>query len=796
MEPELLRDINQFASHSIVNIRKNNMVTTHSLGFPRIGVKRELKWALERYWKNEISQNELETECQKIRSSIWTQQIQTGLHFISVGDFSCYDHVLDISLLLGVVPERFAHKMGTNVTLDTYFRMARGRAPTGGDVHACEMTKWFDTNYHYIVPEFEENQPFQISSDKLFNEIIEANKLNHPIKVILLGPLSYLWLGKTKKKNFNKLDLLNRLLKTYQEIFKKLADLGITYVQIDEPILTLDLPLDWQNAFLIAYQQFGSYPIKLLLTTYFGGLGNNIELACQLPTVGLHIDAVRAPEQLKTILRHLPINKILSIGIVDGRNVWRTNLRKAITELKPLFSQIGNRLWISSSCSLLHSPVDLTEETKLDDEIKSWLAFAVQKQQELVFIANALTKGESVISKELADSDKSAHSRAESTRIHNAAVKKRCENVNETMLTRLHSYAIRQKIQKSQLSLPYFPTTTIGSFPQTSDIRKIRQEYKAGKIEEIFYKQAIKTHIATAIQKQIEWGIDVLVHGEAERNDMVEYFGELLEGFAFTQNGWVQSYGSRCVKPPIIFGDVSRTHPMTTEWAAYAQSLTSKPVKGMLTGPITILCWSFVRDDQPRFETAKQIALALRDEVADLVKAGIKIIQIDEPAIREGLPLRIADWQNYLEQAVYCFRLASCCVNDAIQIHTHMCYSEFNDIIEAVSQLDADVITIETSRSDMELLSAFEKFNYPNDIGPGVYDIHSPRIPTTDEIVNLIEKAAQFIPMQQLWINPDCGLKTREWFETESALKNMVKASQFLREKYLAQQNVLEQSFI
>lgn len=762
------------------------MAITHSLGFPRIGVKRELKWILEKYWKSEISQNELEKEGQILRSNHWAQQIETGLDFISVGDFSWYDHVLDTSVMLGVVPNRFEHTIGTKVSLDTYFRMARGRAPVGKDVHACEMTKWFDTNYHYIVPEFEENQSFQINSDKLFNEIIEAKKLNFPIKVILLGPLSFLWLGKTKSNDFNKLDLLPALLNTYQEIIKKLADLNIEFVQMDEPILTLDLSSAWQNAFIHTYQKFASCSIKLILTTYFGSLGNNTELACRLPTAGLHIDAVRAPEQLENILKYFPENKILSVGMVDGRNVWRTNLRKAITNLKPLFSQLKSFLWISSSCSLMHSPVDLTYETQMDDEIRNWLAFAVQKQQEIVLIAKGLLKGELSISKALEESDNAVESRKNSTRIHNPDVKKRCENIMDTMLTREHPYSVRKKIQKSQLNLPYFPTTTIGSFPQTAEIRKSRQAYKAKKIDTITYNNAIKSHIAHAIQKQMELGIDVLVHGEAERNDMVEYFGELLEGFIFTQYGWVQSYGSRCVKPPIIFGDVSRPNPMTIEWAAYAQSLTSKPVKGMLTGPITILCWSFVRDDQPRFETAKQIALALRDEVVDLVKVGINIIQIDEPAIREGLPLRTADWQQYLEQAIYCFKLASCCVKDAIQIHTHMCYSEFNDIIHAISQLDADVITIETSRSDMELLRAFEKFNYPNDIGPGVYDIHSPRIPSTDEIVNLINQAAQYIPIQQLWINPDCGLKTREWAETEVALKNMVKASKLLREKHSA----------
>lgn len=760
------------------------MAIAHNLGLPRIGLQRELKFALERYWKGEIDKAELDRCGEQVRMDNWSRQIAAGHDFISVGDFSWYDHVLDLSALLGVVPKRFGEHFD-EVDIDTYFRMARGRAPTGSDTPACEMTKWFDTNYHYIVPEFSDDQHFQINSHKLFSEIAEAQKLGKKVKPILLGPLSYLWLGKSKKTNFNKLDLIGKLQSAYLQILTALHKQNIEWVQIDEPILVLELPLGWQTACRATYEKLQVSGLKLMLTTYFGGLESNTELACQLPMAGLHIDVVRDPEQLTSVMKQLPANKVLSVGIVDGRNIWRTDLRKALSTLKPLQQRLADALWVGSSCSLLHCPVDLNSETNLNPEIKRWFAFATQKLSEISALTRALNVDETAIAQALTESDAAVASRKQSALIHNPVVKKRCENITTSMTAREQPFPERQKIQKA-LNLPLFPTTTIGSFPQTAEIRSQRQHYKLGKLKANEYRQHMCQHITYAIDKQMELGIDVLVHGEAERNDMVEYFGELLQGFVFTQNGWVQSYGSRCVKPPIIFGDVSRIQPMTIEWIAYAQSLTDKYVKGMLTGPITILCWSFVRDDQSRFETANQIALALRDEVNDLVKAGIQIIQIDEPAIREGLPLRQKYWQSYLQQAVFSFRLASCGVPDHIQIHTHMCYSEFNDIIEAIAELDADVITIETSRSDMELLKAFEGFNYPNDIGPGVYDIHSPRVPTVDEIVNLMEKAAQFIPIQRLWVNPDCGLKTRDWPETQLALQNMVKAAARLRQKYLS----------
>lgn len=759
------------------------MPIAHNLGFPRIGLKRDLKWALEQYWKSEIDQESLENEGKRIRAMNWQMQIQAGHDYLSVGDFSWYDHVLDISTLLGVIPERFVTG-NEGYDLDTYFRMARGRAPKGKDTYACEMTKWFDTNYHYIVPEFQIDQDFKITNQKLFFEIAEAATLGKKIKPILLGPLTYLWLGKTREASFDKLKLLKKLQVAYVEILTRLRDQGIEWVQIDEPILVTDLSESWKNAFHETYKHLTIPKLNLLLTTYFGDLEDNAELACHLPVAGLHIDIVRGTKQLEYVAKNLSQEKILSVGVVDGRNIWRTDLRNALSILQHVHETFKDRLWIGSSCSLLHSPVDLDVETKLHDELRMSLAFAKQKLHEIATLSKGLAQGEHVIAQELTDSDSVREIRNNSARVHNHAVKERCGHISEAMIKRDSEYKNRKEIQHALYNLPLFPTTTIGSFPQIQEIRQIRQNYKSGMLNEKEYTEQIHKHIANAIHKQAALELDVFVHGEAERNDMVEYFGELLDGFAFTQNGWVQSYGSRCVKPPIIFGDVSRSRPMTTDWIGYAQSLTDKPVKGMLTGPITILCWSFVRDDQSRFETAKQIALALRDEVADLVKAGINIIQMDEPAFREGLPLRHKDWAQYLNEAVYCFRLAACCVPDHVQIHTHMCYSEFNDTIEAIAELDADVITIESSRSDMELLKAFENFKYPNDIGPGVYDIHSPRIPTVDEIVVLMEKAANFISVQQLWINPDCGLKTRDWKETEVALRNMVTAAKQLREKY------------
>lgn len=763
------------------------MNIAHNLGFPRIGARREMKRAVESYWKGDLSRDGLEAMGKELRARHWKIQADAGLDTVPVGDFTWYDHILDMSALLGVVPERFG-KVAGNVDVNTYFRMARGRAPGdkagSGDTFACEMTKWFDTNYHYIVPEFSADQQFRLASSKLFDEIAEAQALGYRVKPVIAGPLTYLWLGKTKGSAFDKLSLLEPLLTAYTELLARLKTTGVEWVQIDEPILVLDLPQEWKDAFESAYHRIQGAGLKLLMATYFAALEDNTALACRLPVDGLHIDVVRAPQQLAAVLDQLPPYKVLSLGVVDGRNVWRTDLEKSLSVLETVKARLGERLWVAPSCSLQHSPVDLSLESELDDEFKSWLAFAVQKVAEVVALKRGLDEGRASIENELAASRAAVESRKSSPRIHRSAVKARLMGLSEEDGRRGSDYPARRALQQELLNLPLFPTTTIGSFPQTQDIRNARRDFKAGRIDEADYTARMRKEIELAVRKQEEIGLDVPVHGEAERNDMVEYFGELLEGYAFTANGWVQSYGSRCVKPPIIFGDVHRPKPMTVEWSEYAQSLTKRPMKGMLTGPVTMLQWAFVRDDQPRSTTALQIALALRDEVTDLERAGIKLVQIDEPALREGLPLRQAERAAYLRWAVQAFRVSSSAVRDETQIHTHMCYAEFNDIIESIAALDADVITIETSRSDMELLDAFVDYAYPNEIGPGVYDIHSPRVPTKEEMVRLMEKAAALVPAERLWINPDCGLKTRDWPEVETALKNMVSAAKTLREKY------------
>ena len=759
------------------------MSTLHNLGFPRIGAQRELKKAQEAYWKGDIAQTELLSIGRVLRKRHWQQQADAGIEWLPVGDFSWYDQVLDLSALLGVVPERFKHT-DQQVTLDTYFRMARGRAPTGVPAAACEMTKWFDTNYHYLVPEFTAQQNFSLSSDKLFNEVAEAIELGHKTKPVILGPLSYLWLGKTKGSEFNKLALIENLLPAYGEILNRLKSQGVEWVQIDEPILALDLPAEWQQAFESVYTRLPVKGLKTMMAVYFGPLKANLKLACALPVDALHIDAVRGAEEIDTVLSWLPVYKSLSLGIIDGRNIWRSDLDALLERLRPLQQRLGDRLWLAPSCSLLHVPVDLNQEQQLNSDVRNWLAFAVQKLDELKLLQQSLNGEDQICQQALLDSRLAIGSRHTSTRIHKPAVKQRCSEITPSMAERENLFEIRSAKQQTRLKLPLLPTTTIGSFPQTKEIRQARQQYKSGQLSETEYQSLMRKEIDDVIDKQEKIGIDVLVHGEPERNDMVEYFGEQLEGFAFSQFGWVQSYGSRCVKPPIIYGDVSREKPMTVAWSRYAQSKTEKPMKGMLTGPVTILNWSFVRDDQPRSVTCQQIALALRDEVCDLETAGIAIIQIDEAALREGLPLRTNDWKHYLEWAVNAFRITAAGVKDETQIHTHMCYSEFNDIMPAIAAMDADVITIETSRSDMELLEAFEEFSYPNDIGPGVYDIHSPNIPAVESISSLMNKALLHIPVERLWINPDCGLKTRDWPEVNTALVNMVCAAVFLRSRF------------
>ncbi|WP_455844986.1 5-methyltetrahydropteroyltriglutamate--homocysteine S-methyltransferase [Pantoea agglomerans] len=750
-------------------------ILNHTLGFPRVGLRRELKKAQESYWAGKSSQEELLAVGRELRARHWQQQKEAGVDLLPVGDFAWYDHVLTTSLLLGNVPARHQNQDGS-VDLDTLFRLGRGRAPSGEPAAAAEMTKWFNTNYHYMVPEFTQGQQFKLTWTQLLDEVDEALALGHKIKPVLLGPVTYLWLGKVKGVPFDRLSLLKDILPVYQQVLAELKTRGIEWVQIDEPALALELPQAWRDAFKPAYAALQGES-KLLLTTYFDSIGQNLDVIKVLPVQGLHVDLVHGNDDIQQLNRQIPADWLLSVGVINGRNVWRADLSSWFARLQPLVGQ-RQQLWIGSSCSLLHSPIDLSVETRLDQEVKSWFAFALQKCAELALLSHALNNNDAA---SLVEWSAPIRARANSTRVHNAAVGERLAKIQAKDVERTSSYTERAKAQRNRFNLPAWPTTTIGSFPQTTEIRGLRLDFKKGNIDGGNYRTGIAEHIKQAIVEQERLGLDVLVHGEAERNDMVEYFGENLDGFVFTQNGWVQSYGSRCVKPPIIIGDVSRPQAITVEWAKYAQSLTDKPVKGMLTGPVTILCWSFPREDVSRETIAKQIALALRDEVKDLEKAGIGIIQIDEPALREGLPLHQSDWAAYLTWAVDAFRLNAAVAQDETQIHTHMCYCEFNDIMDSIAALDADVITIETSRSDMDLLDTFKEFDYPNEIGPGVYDIHSPNVPSVEWMEELLRKAAQSIPEARLWVNPDCGLKTRGWTETRQALANMVKAAQNLR---------------
>ncbi|MET2947893.1 5-methyltetrahydropteroyltriglutamate--homocysteine S-methyltransferase [Vibrio owensii] len=753
--------------------------TTHILGYPRIGEKRELKFAQEKYWRGEIDQNELKQVGAALREKNWNTQTEAGLTFAAAGDFAWYDHVLTTTLLLGHVPKRHANGFPD---LDTLFKVGRGQSQANCDCKgaaASDMTKWFNTNYHYIVPEFSKDDSFEVSWPQLFEEVNDAIKAGHKVKPVLLGPLSYLYLGKEVEEGFDRLTLLPRILTAYQAILSKLVSLGVEWVQIDEPILSLELEDKWADAFKLGYQVIRS-DVKVLLTTYFDSVNDTLNKIIELPVDGLHVDLSASPEQLDEVVTKLPEDWILSAGVVNGRNVWRTDLSKQLERLQPVKDKIGDRLWVASSCSLLHSPVDLDLEPSLSEEVKSWFAFAKQKVTEVALLGRALDGDQNAIlacdtySQPIKD-------RKTATHVNKPQVQARLNSITASLGERSAPYVERAAHQAEVLDLPVLPTTTIGSFPQTGEIRVQRSAYRTGKLSEAEYHQALKGHIADAVKRQEALDLDVLVHGEAERNDMVEYFAENLAGFQTTKFGWVQSYGSRCVKPAIIVADIEREKPITVEWSTYAQSLTSKQMKGMLTGPVTILCWTFPREDITRKEIADQLALALRDEVSDLQDAGINIIQIDEPAIREGLPLKKRDHKAYLQWAVDAFKISAASAKPETQIHTHMCYSEFNEIIDSVAALDADVITIETSRSNMELLKAFEEFNYPNEIGPGVYDIHSPNIPTQEWIEGLLKKAAEKVPVQRLWVNPDCGLKTRNWAETEAALANLVSAAKKLR---------------
>ena len=765
------------------------MVTTHNLGFPRIGKKRELKMALENYWQGKSSQTQLLEMAAELRETHWQQQ--AALDFVPVGDFSLYDQVLDTSFMLGHIPTRVHHLPGD--ALDNYFRVARGRSANEREsccVSAGEMTKWFDTNYHYIVPEFDAETTFTPNADSLIQQIEEAQVQGLPVKPVIIGPLTYLHLGKSKDGG-NKLDLLPAIIDAYKNLIDTLGSTGIEWLQIDEPALVTELDAEWQAAVIQIYQQLQKRSFKVIVATYFGQLQDNLRLACELPVDGLHLDAINAKDEIEQAIDLLGNNKVLSLGIINGRNIWINDLNATLDWLEPIHQRIGEHLWLAPSCSLLHVPVDLNSEKKLDDEVKSWLCFAVQKLEELCTLSCALNAGRDSVADSLAANRAVINSRKSSTRVHNPKVKNALSRVNDTMAKRQSPYAQRELEQSKKLNLPLYPSTTIGSFPQTPSIRQSRRDFRLGNLSAEKYQRAMKEEVAYCVREQEALGLDVLVHGEPERNDMVEYFGEQLDGYTSSQFGWVQSYGSRCVKPPIIYGDISRPKAMTVEWACYAQSLTEKPMKGMLTGPVTILNWSFVRDDQSRAQTCLQLALAIREEVLDLESAGIDIIQIDEAALREGLPLRQSQWQDYLDWAIRAFRIAANGVSDTTQIHTHMCYSEFNDIIGAIAAMDADVITIETSRSDMSLLDVFDEFHYPNQIGPGVYDIHSPNIPSVESIVSLMQKAEQRIPAERLWINPDCGLKTRTWEEVLPALHNMMKAKQQLVAKIESRKSVL-----
>ena len=768
------------------------MIQATNLGFPRIGLARELKWAVEGYWAGRVSEQELLDTARQLRARHWRWQHAAGLDQIPSNDFSLYDHVLDTIALVGAVPERFGW-CGQTVDLATYFSMARGvqekelelKGLEGTGVPPLEMTKWFDTNYHYLVPEFHPEQTFRLATTKPIDEYLEAKALGIETRPVLLGPVSFLLLGKTAMPKFDPLTLLDRLLPVYTELLSCLKAAGARYVQIDEPCLVLDLSPSAQKAYRRAYEAFSGADFPaLVLTTYFGSLEDNLLLALSLPVTAVHLDLVRAPEQLEPALTHLPEDRILSLGLVDGRNIWRTDLDAAASMLQRAIDALGReRVWIGPSCSLLHVPIDLDAEPSLDPEIRPWLAFARQKLDELITLKRLVNEGEAAVGKQLEAARRARHARLASPRRTDPAVRQRLAQLSPEMTRRGRPFAERYAQQRARLKLPLLPTTTIGSFPQTEELRNKRAAFRRGELSREDYEQFLETLIAETIARQEAIGLDVLVHGEPERSDMVEYFAEQLQGFLVTQNGWVQSYGTRCVRPPILYGDVARRGPITLRWITYAQRCTTKPVKGILTGPVTLLQWSFVRDDQPRADTCRQIALALREEVADLEAAGIAVIQIDEPALREGLPLRRQDWPAYLDWAVECFRLASCVVRDDTQIHTHMCYADFEDILEAIAALDADVISIEAARSGMALLAAFQRFQYPNAIGPGVYDIHSPRVPLVEEIQHLLEQALAVIPAERLWVNPDCGLKTRRWTEVEPALQHMVTAARQLREQ-------------
>lgn len=766
------------------------MTIASNLGFPRIGRRRELKFALERYWAGELDEPGLINLARDLRISNWQLQGGHGISHIPSGDFSLYDHVLDTACMLGAVPPGYDWSDGP-VSLPSYFALARGVRGTFGQaasegLPALEMTKWFDTNYHYLVPQLHAAQRFTLTENRPLAQFKEAASLATRTRPVLLGPVSFLTLSKTSDGS-DPLDLLGAILPVYARILGELAQENVAWVQIDEPVLALDLPEKARIAFGLAYGilRHGPGP-DMLLASYYGPLGANLPVVAKLPVSGLHLDLVRGADDLDSILYSLPEGRWLSLGVIDGRNVWRTDIRSALAILQRVAAARGDRrLMVAPSCSLLHVPIDVHQENEIDPQVKRWLAFAEQKLDEVTILARGLDEGEAAIAAHLQASDEALRSRDAHGRVHRPEIRTRVQNITPEMERRPSPYLMRRRRQRDRFNLPLFPTTTIGSFPQTADVRKARVALGRGEITAGEYDGMLQQWIKEAVEWQEDLGIDVLVHGEFERNDMVKYFGEQMEGFSFTQHGWVQSYGSRCVAPPIVWGDVGRPKPMTVRWSAYAQSCTKRPVKGMLTGPVTMLQWSFVRDDLSRADVCRQLALAIRDEVTDLEAAGIGIIQVDEPAFREGLPLRRADWAAYLSWAVACFRLASSSVGDSTSIHTHMCYSEFNDIMPSIAAMDADAISIETTRSRMELLDAFAGQQgvslYPAEIGPGIWDIHSPRVPTVEEMVGLLKLARGRLADWQIWVNPDCGLKTRSWQQVRPALQNLVAAARVLR---------------
>jgi 5-methyltetrahydropteroyltriglutamate--homocysteine methyltransferase len=756
-------------------------------GFPRIGAKRELKQATEGYWSAQRSQEELLDTAVSLRAANWKLQRDAGIDLIPSNDFSFYDQVLDTIALVGAVPERYGWDGSGDLDLDTYFAMARGRQAGGVDVTAMEMTKWFDTNYHYIVPELERGMSFTLASRKPFDEYREARELGIETKPVLIGSLTFLLQGKCAAgEEFDRLELLDALVEVYAEVLSELGRLGAEWVQIDEPVLVEDRTASELEALERAYKRLGEVDgaPKIIVNTYFDHVGEALPVLARLPVAAIGLDFVRGEQNRELVSRHgWPEDKVLFAGVVSGRNVWINDLDRSLALLRELQQATGGEVVVSTSCSLQHSPIDKRNEPRLDDEVLSWMSFAVQKLDEVATLARALADGEESVSAAFEENRKALKDREQSPRTRNPQVRERLAKVTDADGRRQSAFAARREAQHQRLGLPLFPTTTIGSFPQTPEIRQARTRLRNGEIDEAKYLELMHGEIERVIRLQEEIGLDVLVHGEPERNDMVQYFAEQMDGYVFTDNAWVQSYGSRYVRPPILFGDVSRPNAMTCDWIKYSQSLTNRPVKGMLTGPVTMLMWSFVRDDQPRSETCKQLALAIRDEVTDLEAAGVDIIQVDEPAIREGLPLRRDRWDEYLDWAVLTFRLSTSSVRDETQIQTHMCYSEFGDMMRQIQEMDADVLLIEAARSKMELLEDWKRTGYENEIGPGLYDIHSPRIPSTEEMADLLRRAAQVLEPEQLWVDPDCGLKTRRYEEVEPSLRNMVAAAKQLREE-------------